>query len=260
MTSPRRDSGPSTPSSSNALSSAGSTPGTRRAQSHVVGVALMLGITVVALAAVTAGVGSTVDSGIARADVDRAADAFARLDAVSRTGPGTERVRFADGHLETVDRDLRILDDDGVVRTVEVDALVFTAGDRRVTYLAGAVVRGQPGRAWLVEDPPIAMGRDTALVGAPTLGPTRDRAIGGTGHVDLAVEVTHDRETLGTDTYRLAIETETPGPWKRYFERIGAIVETRDVDGDGVDSVVATFPGERTLHLVLHELDLEVEG
>ncbi|NHN42222.1 type IV pilin [Halorubellus sp. JP-L1] len=235
------------------------------AQSHVVGVALLLGVTVVAMAAVTAGVGSTVDSGVARADADRAADAFADVDAVSRTGPGTERVAFADGHLSTVERDVRVLDGDGdVVRRVRSDALVFEAGDRRVAYLAGAVVRGNAGNAWLVEDPPIAVGEDDLLVGAPALGPDAssgargEYAVGGRGRASLAVDVEHDRETLPADAYRLAVETTTPGPWRRYFESLGATVDTRDVDGDGVESVVASFPGSRRLHLVVHALDLEV--
>jgi hypothetical protein len=233
---------------------------TARAQSHVIGVVLMLGITVVALAALTAGVGSTVDSGVARADADRAADAFSALDAVSRTGPGTERVAFADGSIETVERELRVLDDDGVVRRIDVNALVFTAGNREVRYLAGAVVRGRPDRAWLVEDPPIATGSSTVLVGAPELDADEQIAIDGSGHVDLAVDVSHDRETLPADAYRVAIETETVDAWTRYFERLGATVETRDFDGDGVESVVAAFPGQRTLHLVVHVLELEVDG
>jgi len=239
-------------------------PAAGRAQSHVVGVALLLAVTVVAMAAVTAGVGSTVDSGVARADADRAADAFADLDAVSRTGPGTERVAFADGHLSTVERDVRVLDDDGVVRRVRANALVLEAGDRRVAYLAGAVVRGRAGNAWLVEDPPIAVGEDDLLVGVPALGPDAasgvdEHAVGGRGRVSLDVDVSHDRETLPADAYRLAVETTTPGPWRRYFESLGATVEARDVDGDGVESVVATFPGSPRLHLVVHALDLEVD-
>ena len=231
-----------------------------RAQSHVVSVALLLGVTVVAMAAVTAGVGSTVDSGVARADADRAADAFANLDAVSRTGPGTERVEFADGALSTVERDVRVLDEDGVVRAVDANALVFEAGDRRVAYLAGAVVRGERGNAWFVEDPPVAAGDGTLLVGTPTVGASDPVAVGGRGRVDLAVDVTHDRETLAAGEYGLAVETATPRPWTAYFESVGATVATRDVDGDGVESVVATFPGERRLHLVVHALDLEVDA
>jgi len=234
---------------------------TGRGQSHVVGVALLLGVTVVALAAVTAGVGSTVDAGVSRADADRAAETFAGIDAVSRTGPGAERVEFADGSLWTVERDLRVLDDDGVVERVRVDALVFESGNRRVAYAAGAVVRGGPGRAWLVAEPPVAAGDGTLLVGAPKLGEaTGARSVGGAGRVELAVDVSHDRDTLPRDAYRLAVETETPGPWERYFESLGATVEVRDLDGDGVDSVVATFPGQRRLHLVVHALDLEVGG
>jgi hypothetical protein len=98
------------------------------------------------------------------------------------------------------------------------------------------------------------------LVGAPTVGASESVAVGGRGRVDLDVDVSHDRETLPAGAYRLAVETTTPRPWRAYFEALGATVETRDLDGDGVDSVVAEFPGGRRLHLVVHALDLEVDA
>jgi hypothetical protein len=37
-------------------------------------------------------------------------------------------------------------------------------------------------------------------------------------------------------------------------------VTRRDVDGDGVPSVVAQFPGDREGYLVVHDMHLEVNG
>ena len=116
-----------------------------RAQANVVGVALLIGVTVVALGTLTASIGAVVEEDAARADARRVADGIdTALKPVERTGDHRGAVAFTDGRLYAVDRQVRILNESGVVRTVDADALVFEAGDRRVTFLGGAVVRGQP--------------------------------------------------------------------------------------------------------------------
>lgn len=232
-----------------------------RAQSHVVGVALLLGVAVISMGALTAAVGTVVEENAAGADAARVADELdAALEPVEVTGPNRGRVAFARGRLRTVERDLRVLDGDGVAREVSVGAVVFEAGDRRVTYLTGAVVRGGSGRARMVEPPPITASRGEGgvlVVGAARVGSLP--SVGGSEvRVTLATNVTHDRERLGDGEYRVAVETATPAAWERYFEDRGATVTRRDLDGDGTESVVAAFPGERTAHLVVHDLNAEV--
>jgi len=61
-----------------------------RAVSTVVGVALLVGITMVTLAALTASVGTVVESQADRADANRAADALEGL--VSAEGTTAERL------------------------------------------------------------------------------------------------------------------------------------------------------------------------
>jgi hypothetical protein len=78
--------------------------------------------------------------------------------------------------------------------------------------------------------------------------------------VTLATTVRHDRTAHGEGHYRVAVETATPGPFERWFTERGATVERRDIDGDGVESVVATFDGRRTAYLVVHHLNTEVES
>ena len=57
----------------------------------------------------------------------------------------------------------------------------------------------------------------------------------------------------------MAVETATPAAWRAALREAGAeVVDVRDTDGDGVPSVVARFPGERTAYLVVHEMRLEV--
>lgn len=235
--------------------------GRSRAQSNVVGVALLLGLAVISLGVLTAAIGAVVADNAASADARRVAgDLDAALAPVEATGPRTGRVSFTDGRLYTVQRDLRVLNRSGVLRRVEVGGLVFRSGNRRVAYVAGAVVRGPPGNAVLDEPPPVTASSGEG--GVLVVGASRLNGTGAVAGADvtatLRTDVRHRRTALGNGTYRVAVETSTPGPFERYLSRRGATVERRDLDGDGVPSVVARFRGERVGYLVVHDLDLEV--
>ncbi|WP_135830664.1 DUF7289 family protein [Halorussus halobius] len=239
---------------------------TVRAQSNVVGVAILLGVVVVSLGTLTAGIGSVVEENAATADAARvAADLDAALDPVEATGVHRGRASFTDGRLQTVERELRVLNESGPVGPpIRVDALVFTAGDRRVTFLAGAIVRGPPDNARMRTPPPITASRGgeggVLVVGAPELNGTVGVSATGGGSALVRTNVTHRRNELGNGSYRVAVETETPDAWRRYFERRDAAVSTREFDGDGVPSVVASYPGERVGYLVVHDMRLEVQN
>lgn len=238
--------------------------GSSRGQSHVVGVTLLLGITVIGLTGLTVAVGTVVQENAATADANRVAtDLAAALDPVETTGRHSGKVSFADGRLRTVDRDLRVLNGSGVVRRVSIGGLVFEAGDQRVAYVADAVVRGRTDRAWLRDPPPITASRDAGvlIVSAARLN-VSDVAVGGEGATTatLDTQVTHERTALGNGTYRVAIETATPKPFERWFRSRDATVTRRDFDDDGVPSVVAEFPDERVGYLVVHDQQLEVSG
>lgn len=233
-----------------------------RAQAGVVGVALLLGVTVVALAGVTAGVGTVVDGTTASADAARVSSGMdAALRPVETTGPHEGTVRFASGRLTTVDRQLRVLESGSVVETVAVDGLRFTTGDRRVASVGGALVRGKSGSAWVERDPPISASGGSGgvlVVGAAKLDADHVSVSGEGAAVTLATDVSHHRTDLGTGRYAVALETATPGALARAFRADGATVSRRDVDGDGLVSVVATFPGRRDAYLVVHDMNLEV--
>ncbi|WP_238392129.1 DUF7289 family protein [Halorussus amylolyticus] len=240
-----------------------------RAQSNVVGVALLLGIVVVSLGSLTAGIGTVVEENAATADANRvAADFDAALEPVEATGVHREQVSFTEGEVRTVERNLRVLNDSGVVRTVGVDALVFSAGDRRVTFLAGAVVRGTETGGQMRTPPPITASRSggddgeddegVLVVGAPKLNGSASVSATGGGSFRLRTNVTHERERLGNDTFRVAIETANPDAWRRQFESMNATVTTERFDGDDERSVVARFPGERVGYVVVHDMRLGV--
>lgn len=232
---------------------------TERGQSHVVGVAILLGVSVVAMGSLTAIIGAVVEENAGHADATRVADSLdGAIDPVATTGTRRSRVSFTEGRLHTVERELRVLRDGEIVETVDTDALVFASDRDRAAFLAGAVVRGGPGRADLHTPPPITVGPETLIVGAPVLNGTA--SVSGTGGVTahLTTTVTHERRDLGNGSYAVAVETTTPRPWNETFRRKGATLSMRDLDGDGTRSVVASFDGERRGYLVVHDLALEV--
>ena len=98
-----------------------------------------------------------------------------------------------------------------VLERVAVDALVYESGDRRVAFLAGGIVRGGPGRAWVEASPPITVDDDVLVVGAPRLG-DEVGSTGGSGGVTATIEtdVSHDRRPLGDGEFAIALETSTP--------------------------------------------------
>jgi len=233
-----------------------------RAQSHVVGVALLFGLTAVALGTLTVGVGTVVDSQASNADAHRVADGMDEtFRAVDRGGRYSQRLSFAEGRLATTDRTLRILENGTVVETQEIGALVFTANDRRVAAVAGAITSQQGSSSWLVSEPSITGSERNGVlvVGAPALN-AGHVSIGGTGGVTATVRIdpSHTEHDLGTGTFSIAIETATPGPFERYFERQNATTDRRTFAGDSTTSVVAHYPGTRQGYLVVHDLALEV--
>jgi hypothetical protein len=233
-----------------------------RGQSSVVGVALLLGATVLALGVLTASVGTLVSDHATRADAERAAaDMDDALRPVETTGHRTGEVRFAEGSLETVERDLHVLKNGTHERTVPVGGLVFARGDRRVRSVAGAVVRGREGTAWPVDGPPVVGSESTEVlvVGAAALNASGGAVGGDRVRAELATNVSHDRTYLGRGTYAVAVETRVPRAFATAFRERGATgIDRRDIDGDGLPSVVATFPGTRRGYLVVHDMRLEV--
>lgn len=233
-----------------------------RGQSHVVGFVLVLGLGVIALGTLTMSVGTIVESQSSNADATRVAeDLDDALRVVDRTGVHSHRVTFAEGRIGTEERTLRVLEGGNVLHEVGVDALVFERGGGRVASIAGATVRGERGNAWLVDGPPITSSEqnDVLVVGTPVLN-AGHVSVAGQGGVTatLKTNVSHTRYELGRGEYAVAIETETPAPFERYFDERGASTERRSFADDNHGSVVVHFPGEREGYLVVHDVALEV--
>lgn len=248
-----------------------------RAQSNVLGIVVLIAVTVLALGSLTAGIGSVIYSGATAADTERIADGLASAVSPDETvGVEESDVRFADGVLRAEERTIRVLAasddeiDDGevtvdVAETVRSDVLFYEADDRSVVVHGSAVLRVDDGNARLHREPRIVADDEldgVLVVGAPSID-AGDTAVstGREGTVRVRTAVDHDRIDLGVGTYQVAVETEYPQVWKRYFERQGATVLTTSArfEGDTTDSVVAHFEGQRRAHLVVHDVDLEVQ-
>lgn len=240
-----------------------------RGQSHVVGVSLMIAITVLALGTLTVTIGSVVESGASSAEADRVADAMTAVaDPSTVVGTAEAELRFGDGRLGVAERSIRLLGpgNGSVLERVDSDALVYQVGDYRVVGAGGAVLRAGSGGATMVSEPTVVADRDPGgvlVVGAPAMAAPNLSISTGTGtRVGLRTTVAHDRTDLGERRVRVAVETDYPRPWAEYFRRQNATVldRSRSLDGDGIDSVVASFAGERQTYLVVHDAELEVTG
>ena len=232
-----------------------------RAQSEVVGVALLLGIAVLSLGALTLTIGVTLEENAAAADANAVAtDLEQGIEPVTTTGTRESTLSFTDGTLRTTERTVRVLEDDEPISTWEVGAIVYETDGHRVISLGGAVVESRGGYSRVHEGPPVAASDGAFLVGVVDLDPVDPVSHGGTGTSTLTLRTTvsHDRTELGDGEYAVAVETTTPDAWDREFERQGASTSVETFEGDEKPSVVGRFEGERTGYVVVHDVELEV--
>ncbi|WP_144902079.1 DUF7289 family protein [Halobellus captivus] len=231
-----------------------------RAQTAVVGVAILLGITVLAVGGLTATAGSIVEDGAASASATRVSDDFSTALAPD-SGERETTVELASGTVSVVNRSVWLLDDDGVVWAGHAGAIVYADGEHRVTGFAGAVVRSDKRGSRAVEPSRIAPADGTLYVGVPVLNASGADGVSTGNHrlaVTLRADAESERQRLPAANYRVGVETTTPAVWERHFRERGATTTRRDFDGDGIPSVVASFEGERTVHLVVHDIRLDV--
>jgi flagellin-like protein len=229
-----------------------------RAQSNVVGVALLVAATVVAVAAMTVTVGTVVEQRAGAVAADRTADGLADALDPHATGPRTERVTTFGGTVRVVERTVRVFDGDRQVLILDAGGVVYTNGRHRTAAVAGVVVRGR-GSGSVVHTPPSTGVRDGAVVaGVTTLGAT-PRVVPDASSVAFRANVTHERRRLAPGDYRIAIETATPTALARAAPD-DARTYRRDFDDDGVPSLVVDYPSSGRLVLTVHLLDLGVSA
>jgi hypothetical protein len=65
---------------------------------------------------------------------------------------------------------------------------------------------------------------------------------------------------LAPATYAVGIETDYPEVWAKALTATGASTTTqRDIDGDGIVSVIGHFEQPRAVHLVRHIVEIQLE-
>ncbi|MFD1632375.1 DUF7289 family protein [Haloplanus ruber] len=229
----------------------------RRAQSTPIGVAVLLAVTVVSVAALTVAVGSVVEESASAAEARGVSTAMAEALDAERSGPHERRLTLHEGRLRTVERSVRLLD--GVDPTAEyaVGGLVYAAGERRVRHVAGTTIYDTGTGARARTAPSLSIRDRTLFLGLSRLGADAV-AVGGPTTVTLRTNVTHDRRRLSGGGFGVAVETRTPAVWERHFAELGATTTRRSFDDDGVPSVVARFPDVRDAYVFVHDLRLEV--
>ena len=234
--------------------------GTDGDESNVVGIALLIGVTAVSLGLVAASAGTMLDAQTERADTARVATGID--DAVrpaETTGVRERRVAILGGSFETVPRDLRVLDDGAVVAERSVSGLRFENDGGGATFVAGAVLRYSGGTA-VLSPPGIRLTDDRLVVNAPVLHGDVSYAASGRNTVMIRTAVTHSRTDLGPGPFSVAIETSAPETLARVFRERGRSVEHRDLDGDGVESVIVAYPDATRGLLFTHDAEVSVSG
>ena len=226
--------------------------GHRRAQSSIIGVAVLVAVTVLSVGALTMAAGTFVSDGVAASNAQRVADDLDRID----DGDGATRIEFSRGTLRVEPRTVRLLRGGITVVGVEADALVYESGGRRVTSLNGLVVDGRGNQSRTRGPLPVVAGDGRLLVDIVALNASGSTAVGGSDPVSVTVRTnaTHEYRTFEEDRYAVAIETATPGAWDRAFAAAGLERSRRDFDGDGVPSVVVSVPESVVVDLAVHDL------
>ncbi|MFB6091012.1 MAG: flagellin-like protein [Halobellus sp.] len=231
-----------------------------RAQTAVVGVAILLGLTVLAVAGLSAAAGSIVEGGAASAAATRVADDLETALGPA-SGPRATTLELGAGSVRVVNRSVWLFDEGGVVWAGHAGAVVYADGGHRVTGFAGAVVHRDDRGSRLLAPSRLAPANGTLYLGVPVLNASGADGVATGGHridVTLRSDARARRFDLPRGRYRVGFETEHPGAWERHLRERGATTTRRDVDGDGTPSVVAAFDAPRTVHLIVHDVRLRV--
>lgn len=231
---------------------------TRRGQSSVIGVAVLVAVTALSVGGLTVAAGTFVSDSVAAANTQRVADSLGEL---GDRGSGTVRVEFSGGTLHVESRTVRLLRGGEPVETVAADTLVYEHRNRRVATLGGVLVEGRGNQSRLEGPLPMVADRSRLFVDVVALNASGPTAVGGSSPVAVAVRTntTHEYRTHREGQYAVAVETKTPTAWERAFSERGFRLSRADFDEDGVPSVVVHAPEEATVDLAVHDVQVVFE-
>jgi|GEM_PF-865220 flagellin-like protein len=212
-----------------------------RAQSEVIGVVLLLGLTITAVG-VTVALGSTALADVqSSADVQRIEGAMTQVDSkaslVAHGGSTSQRVRLDPGRNAGV----RVDEGAGVMRieveaendagdletttkNVTLGAIVYERGDDRVAYQGGGVWRSNGDGSWMVSPPEFHYRGDTLTLPLVTIdgvdGRLGDAAVvtGTSNHPEGLFPSENVSNPLLGGNVTITVESEYAEAWGRFFE------------------------------------------
>lgn len=239
---------------------------TRRGQSAIIGVALLLTITVVSVGLLTAGTGILVDEAAQEADIERIGEAFTSgYRPATLEGSTTMALSLTGGKLVTAPRAITISRYGDIVTRVQTLALKYERSGRSVTVHGGGVLQDRADGATFIRDPNVITrfggdGDRVLTIALVVLSGNVDERVEDPRRVRLEFEATHERRALGAGRYTVRVETATPGAWVRYFEEAGAEVRLQEGTDDEVDVVIADLGRVTEARLILHHVEVRSHG
>jgi hypothetical protein len=237
-----------------------------RGQSAIIGVALLLGLTIVSVGVLTAGTGILVDEAAKGADAKRVADRMATAyNPSTLEGSATLSLALTGGQVSTAERRITVRRFGDVVAAFDTNVLQFEEGNHQVTVIGQAIVRGQAGRARFVRTPRLVTlfgsdGDRTLSISIVALAGRIDQTVTNQEPLRLHLNGSHDRRNPGAGRYTISIETATPGIWQDYLTDIARSVRIVGDDSSGTKLVVAELGRVSRARLIVHRVEVEPDG
>jgi hypothetical protein len=224
----------------------------------IIGVAVLLVVTVLAVGTLTTVMGSMVTGGIAHAEVATVGGTLTMVTAAA-DDPTMRTMVIRSGTLSTDTLSLEITSGDITV-VEQVEALRYRTADHGVSSEFGAQIHTVDGEPVTVSGHRIRRADDRLLVGVPSVRLHEVDTVAANGQavrLGLLPRVDVDHRRLPPARYRLHLETAHPSVWQQILEGVGAEVHT-GADGGGNARVTATFDEPVTIEILTETIELEV--
>jgi flagellin-like protein len=224
----------------------------------IIGVAVLLMVTVLAVGGLTSVMGSMVTGGVAHAEVATVSGTLTMVTAAA-DDPTMRTMVVRSGTLSTDTLNLEITGGDITVAE-QVAALRYRTDDHGVSSEFGTQIHTIDGEPVRVSGHRIRRADNRLLVGVPSVRLREVDTVATNGQavrLGLLPRVDVDHRRLPPARYRLHLETAHPSVWQQILEGVGAEVHTRAAAG-GTARVSATFDEPVSIEIITETIELEV--
>jgi flagellin-like protein len=238
----------------------------QRAQSAVIGVALLMVITVVSIGVLTAGTGLLVDEAGRNADAQRVADRLlAGYEPRTLLGATTISLPVTGGHLYTVPRTIEVHRFGDPVATFETAAIRYQRAGHRVSASGQALVQGRGPDARFLRRPALvtvleAEGQRVLSISVVRIESDIDHGVDRPGSLALSLVATHERRELDPGRYTLSLETDEPVLWERALGQVAKWTRVQETDTPGQYRIVAEIGRVDQVRLLVTHLEVRIDG